>query len=241
VYQQALVLKEKLIASNEALFSRERRKLQIGSYTPQSLRQTFNKFTNYRPGQPGQADYEYDSLDILLEKVLFLPGRPKESQNRKPGMIRYEATPSRVILELIDSLFLTSDDVFFDLGSGLGLVVILVNLLTGLHCVGIEFDPAYCEYAHRCAKALKLNNTMFIQSDVSIADLNDGNIFYLFTPFVNKIFDDVMERLRFTAIRHQIYVCSYGTITYDLSKIPWLQIRDPAMEHDFKLAIFTSK
>ena len=30
-------------------------------------------------------------------------------------------------------------------------------------------------------------------------------------------------------------------VTYDLIKLPWLQIRDPAMEHDFKLAIFTSK
>ena len=50
-----------------------------------------------------------------------------------------------------------------------------------------------------------------------------------------------MERLRYTAIRKEIYICSYGTITFDLAKLPWLQIRDPLMEHDFRLAIFTSK
>jgi hypothetical protein len=63
----------------------------------------------------------------------------------------------------------------------------------------------------------------------------------MFTPFVNQVFSSVLERLRYTAIRKKIYVCSYGTITFDLTKLPWLQIRDPAMEHDFRLAIFTSK
>ena len=58
---------------------------------------------------------------------------------------------------------------------------------------------------------------------------------------INEIFDAVLERLRYTALRHQIYICAYGTITYDLIKLPWLQIRDPAMSHDFKLSIFTSK
>jgi len=156
-------------------------------------------------------------------------------------MIRYEATPARVILELIDSLRFTPNDVFFDLGSGLGLVVMLVNLLTGNRSVGIEYDPVYCEYAQSCADALNLKEIIFIQSDVRKVDLNTGNIFYLFTPFVNEILDSVLERLRYTAIRKQIYICSYGTITYDLIKLPWLQIRDPAMEHDFRLAIFTSK
>jgi predicted RNA methylase len=142
---------------------------------------------------------------------------------------------------MIDSLQFTSGDTFFDIGSGLGLVVMLVNLLTGARCVGIEYDPAYCGYAQSCAQALNLKDVTFIQADARNVNLNTGTIFYLFTPFVNEIFDSVLERLRYTAIRHQIYICAYGTITYDLIKLPWLQIRDPAMEHDFKLAIFTSK
>jgi len=56
-----------------------------------------------------------------------------------------------------------------------------------------------------------------------------------------QYFDSVLERLRYVAIRKAIYICSYGTITFNLAKLPWLQIRDPAMEHDFRLAIFTSK
>lgn len=241
LYTQALTLRDQLIAANEALFRQLRDQLRDGGFAPESLRACFDKFTSYAPGEGGRPNYEYDGLDILLEEVIFPTPPPIESCQRAPDMIRYEATPARVVLEMIDSLRFTPEDIFYDLGSGMGLVVMLVNLLTGVRCVGIEYDPAYCAYARSRAQALNLKNVSFIQSDARDADLNAGTIFYLFTPFVNEIFDSVLERLRYTAIRHPIYICSYGTITYDLKKLPWLQIRDPAMEHDFELAIFTSK
>ena len=240
-FQRALALRDQLVAANEAIFQRVRTDLQTGYFTPESLRTFFDKFTDYVPGKHCQPEYEYDGIDILLEEVIFPKTVPIESRKRAPGMIRYEATPTRVILEMIDSLRFTPEDIFFDLGSGLGLLVMLVNLLTGVRSVGIEYDPAYCEYARSCADALNLKDVTFIQTDARSANLNTGTIFYLFTPFVNEIFGSVLERLRYTAIRKEIYICSYGTITFDLAKLPWLQIRDPAMEHDFKLAIFTSK
>lgn len=240
-FQQALTLREQLSEVNDTLFQRVRSDLQSGNFSLQSLRAFFNNFTGYVPRKPHQPDYEYDGLDVLLEQVLF-PGRPpSESQQRASGMIRYEATPARIILELIDTVKFLPEDVFVDIGSGFGLVVMLINLLTGVKSVGIEFDPAYCEYAQSCVTEMNLNDVTFIQADARKADLNAGTIFYLFTPFVNEIFESVLERLRYTAIRKPIYLCSYGTITYDLVKLPWLQLVDPAMEHDFKLAVFTSR
>ena len=241
IYQQALTLQKNLSVTNENLFHRVRENIKKGDYTPESLRTTFNKFTGYAPEVPSQSDYEHDGLDLLLEAVFFSVTMPNESRKRIPGMIRYEATPARVILELVDNLRFMPDDIFFDIGSGLGLVVMMVNLLTGIHSIGIEYDPAYCEHARNCARSLNLRDISFIQSDARNADLNSGTIFYLFTPFVNEVFDSVLERLRYTAIRKEIYICSYGTITFDLVRLPWLQIRDPAMAHDFRLAIFTSK
>jgi hypothetical protein len=240
-YPQALDLQEELQKANQTLFQQVRAKLKNRDFTPESLQTYFKKFSGYVPGKSNQNEYEYDSLDLLLEGVIFEGARPGESVQRAPDMIRYEATPGRVILKMVDRLRFTADDIFIDIGSGLGLVVMMVNLLTGVRSVGIEYDPAYCAYARKCATGLKLQNVSFIQSDACDADLNQGNIFYLFTPFVNTVFKRVLARLRFTAIRKPIYICSYGTITYDLIKLPWLQIRDPAMEHDFKLAIFSSK
>ena len=239
--QYAVELGVQLKAINKSLFQEVRTDLQNGNFTPECLRTFFDKFTGYVPGRTNQPEYEYDGLDMLLEQVLFPEPPPSESRKRASGMIRYEATPARVILEMIDNIKFLPEDVFVDIGSGLGLIVMLVNLLTGVKSLGIEFDPAYCEYAQNCAANLNLQDVSFLQSDARKADLNAGSIFYLFTPFVNEIFESVLERLRYTAIRKPIYICSYGTITYDLIKLPWLQIRDPAMMHDFKLAIFTSK
>ncbi len=241
LFQQALLLRDQLTAVNNILFQRVRTDLRTSNFSPASLRTFLDKFTTATPEECGQFEYEYDGLDVLLEQVFFPEPPPAESRKRISGMIRYEATPARVILEMVDRLRITPLDVFFDLGSGLGLVVMLVNLLTGVRSIGIEFDPAYCQYSRSCAQALNLKDTAFMQIDARRADLNTGTIFYLFTPFVNEIFESVLERLRYAAIRKPIYICSYGTITYDLAKLPWLQLVDPAMEHDFKLAVFTSK
>jgi hypothetical protein len=241
VYQQALALQKKLTEINQSLFEQVRENISSGQYTPESLRSTLDQFTSYTSWEKPLSEYEYDGLDLLLEAVFFPISAPDESRKRIPGMIRYEATPARIILEMIDSLHFTPDDILFDIGSGLGFVVMLVNLLTNIRCVGIEYDPAYCEYARNSALSLNLSNISFIQGDARHTDLNDGTIFYMFTPFVNQVFSSVLERLRYTAIRKRIYICSYGTITLNLARLPWLQIRDPAMEHDFRLAIFTSK
>ena len=241
VYQQALPLQRKLTKINQNLFEQVRENIRKGQYTPESLRTTLDQFTNYTPRKKHLPDYEYDGLDLLLEAVFFPINAPSESRKRIPGMIRYEATPARVVLEMIDNLRFMPDDIFFDIGSGLGLVAMLVNLLTNIRSVGIEYDPAYCEYARNSAQSLNLRDISFIQGDARHTDLNSGTIFYMFTPFVNQVFSSVLERLRYTAIRKRIYICSYGTITFNLTKLPWLQIRDPAMEHDFRLAIFTSK
>ena len=240
LYHQAQAFGEQLQAIDRQLFHSVRADLQASKFTPESLRTFLNQFTDYTPDQRGQPDYEYNGLDELLENVIFLHPLPSESRERASGMIRYEATPARVILELVDSLRFNPGDVFVDLGSGLGLVTMLVNLLTGVPTVGIEYDPAYCFYAQTCAAELGLSKVSFINADVRKADLSLGTIFYLFTPFINEVFDAVLEKLHRLAKQRPIYVCSYGTCTFELAQLPWLQLRDPAMEHDFKLAIFSS-
>jgi predicted RNA methylase len=131
-------------------------------------------------------------------------------------------------------------DCFVDIGSGLGLVAMLVNMLTGVPTIGVEYDPAYCSYAQARALEFGLKDVSFVNIDARQADFSHGSIFYLFTPFIDEIFDTVMNKLRVLAKRKAFYVCSYGTCNLELAQLPWLHIRDPAMEHDFRLAIFTS-
>jgi hypothetical protein len=241
LYSAAKQLQERLETLNADLVQRVRVGLQAGRYTPQSLRAFIDPFTPYKAGQPGLPGYEYDSLDCLLERTLLAEPPPAESRPRQPGMIRYEATPARIVLEFIDTVRFLPADVFIDIGSGLGLVVMLVHLLAGVKSIGIEYDPAYCGYAQARAAEFKLSNVAFLNLDARLADFGQGNVFFMFTPVTDSIFDEVLEKLRQVARRRTIQIGSYGTCTYELAKLPWLQILDPASEHDFRLAIFTSR
>jgi predicted RNA methylase len=155
-------------------------------------------------------------------------------------MVRYQRTPSSVILELVDLVHLSADDVFCDLGSGLGQVVGLVNLLTKAACVGVEYQSVYHHYAIEMVSALGLNNITFINADAQDVAYDSGTVFFLFNPFGGRIFDTVFEKLRSQAKKRKITICSYGSSTEPISELSWLEIQDPDTIHDFKLAIFNS-
>lgn len=126
--QQATSLKHRLESINEQLFQRLRADIQSGSFTPQELRYQFDQYTTYSAKEKGQVHMGYDGLDVLVNGLMNVGLRPQEPNERDPEMVHYEATPARAILDLIDNVGLTQDDIFYDLGSGLGQVAILVHL-----------------------------------------------------------------------------------------------------------------
>jgi hypothetical protein len=63
----------------------------------------------------------------------------------------------------------------------------------------------------------------FIAGDVREVDLTAGTIFFLFTPFKGRVFDEVMERLKVVAGIHSIRVIGYGPCSKDLARIDWLR------------------
>jgi SAM-dependent methyltransferase len=155
-------------------------------------------------------------------------------------MVHLEPTPARAILDMVDRLHLTKDDVFYDLGSGLGQVVILVRLLTGVRAVGIEVEPSYCEVARDRAWVLGLSGVTFVNEDARQADYAEGTVFYLFTPFMGNMLQAVLDRLCTEARKRPLRVCTYGPCTPHVARQPWLRSADANADHEFKLAIFRS-
>jgi predicted amidohydrolase len=241
LYQQTMIFGRRLKHINARLFAQLRGKILAGEYTPQGLRAYFDQYTDYEQQKPGQPHYGYEDLDGLIAGVFLTRPVPEETLERQPGMVRYQPTPASVILELIDQVGFSVDDVFYDLGSGLGLAIGLVNLLTGVRCVGVEYQPAYCAYATQMASEIGLTNVAFINADAQDVDFSGGTVFYMFYPFGGRIFDSVMGKLFKEARRRKITICSYGSCTEPVSEFPWLDILDPDTIHDFKLAIFRSK
>mgnify|MGYP005840074957 FL=1 len=182
----------------------------------------------------------HDGLDLLLNGALHREAIPQGMQSLGAEMVHFEQTPARLFLELIDRVPLGASDRFYDLGSGLGRIPILIHLLTGVEAVGIEIQSEYCAYARRCAVALGLDRVRFVNADVQSADLSRGTVFFMFTPFVGAVLQRVLTRLRHLAMSTPITIGTYGPITPIVARQPWLHnVADT--DDPYRLGIFVSR
>src|SRR5205814_4709852 len=143
-------------------FERLRGDLLAGRLTRSALRHELDRFTAYRPNQPNRTHIGFDGLDVVVDGVLAIESHADLGELPDPEMVHYEPTPARIVLDFADHVPLTAADVFVDIGSGLGRVVILVNLLTGVRAKGIEINPLLCADAQRKARDLGLSNVDFV-------------------------------------------------------------------------------
>ena len=152
---------------------------------------------------------------------------PEPAKELEPEMVFFQKTPARVIFELVELSHFTKDDVFFDIGAGLGQVALLVNLLAGVAVKGIEFEPAFCDFARGCAAGLNLSNVTFINVDARKADYSEGTIFFMFTPFTGEILQDVLAILRKESLVRRIRIITYGPCTAQVALQSWLHCASP--------------
>ena len=238
---QAEKIKTELEEIDINLFEKLRANIKAGLYNGKELRNLVNDYVNFNLAdinhqqQPG-----YDNLDLFINGLLTLLPVPEQTKDLKPEMVYYQKTPARIIFELVEQVGLVEEDVFFDLGSGLGQVGILVNLLTGVTTKGVEFEPAFCNYATDCAAELNLTNVAYINADAREADYSQGTVFFMFTPFGGEMLQAVLNRLKDEAKLRKIKIVTYGPCTVQVALQSWLH---PASENDdnlYKLGIFTS-
>jgi tRNA1(Val) A37 N6-methylase TrmN6 len=131
------------------------------------------------------------------------------------------------VLQLIDAASIAEDEVFVDLGSGLGHVPLLVSLLTGARSVGVEIEAAYVASARACAESLRCSRVSFLEQDVREADLSRGTIVYLYTPFSGSMLADVLGALQGESRRRAFKVCTLGPCTRSVANEAWLRARTP--------------
>lgn len=238
---RACALQRDLERVDQRLYRRMRQRIRAGGYTPPSLRAALERYAGNRPAQRAGSITGYDALDVLVHGLLLSNPTPAETVIRSPEMIQYEATPARAVLAMVDDAQIGPEDVFYDLGAGLGHIAILVHLLTGAQARGVEIEPAFCAYARASAEELRLSAVRFIAADARQADYGEGTVFFLFTPFRGAMLCAVLGRLQEQTTRHTIRVCTYGTCTHEVAKAQWLQVQHADMVHDFRLAVFRSE
>lgn len=238
--QRAESVRSRLEAIDEKLFEKLRAGIRSGALRGAELQSQLEAYAGCGRGKRCQGGGAYDSLDALIGGVFLAEAAPGEMMEREPEMVAYQPTPAHIIFGLVERAGFQRHDIFYDLGSGLGQVVILVHLLSGVAAKGIEYDPAYCEYARRCAQDLNLSGVEFVQADAREADYRDGTAFFLYTPFEGRMLQQVLERLKNIAATRAIRVYTYGPCTFAVSLQGWLAPdRQEALGVE-RLAVFRS-
>lgn len=104
--------------------------------------------------------------------------------------------------DLLNLAHLKTDEVFYDLGSGVGKAVLMAALLYPLKkAVGIEWlIPLHDAATTACARAAMLRPELpiyFIQNDILSCDINDADVVFInATAFYGLFWDKLVEKLK---------------------------------------------
>jgi Histone methylation protein DOT1 len=222
IHKRAKALRTQLEAANAELCQSVRADIVRGTQLHTFLKWIQGSVTQNGSGSP-LPGFGFDFRDELVSGVLQLREPSEPNLPRSPEMVPYQPTPVRHILHLIAATALAEDDVFVDLGSGLGHVPLLVSMVTGAQSLGIEVQAAYVASARECAQSLRLSRLRFIPQDAREADLSSGTVFYLYSPFNGSILTDVLSALRMESTRRPIKICSLGPCTRTVASETWLK------------------
>jgi hypothetical protein len=118
--QRAETVRGQLNGVDECLFQKLREQIASGQLHGAELRQRLIECTAGASSPAGAGGESYDSLDALVSGFLLAEVAPEETRQQEPEMVFYQPTPARIVLEMAERVDLRHDDVFYDIGSGLG-------------------------------------------------------------------------------------------------------------------------
>lgn len=170
----------------------------------------------------------YDARDAFLNGLLHPEPIPKAFRSLEPEMVPFQKTPVRILAEMIGRAGLGPDDVFCDVGSGLGQIPVAIHLLTDARAFGIEIEPAYVASARACAAALGLSAVAFFEADARAADYSAATVLFLYTPFRGRMLQAVLERIH-GQCRPGTRLFAYGPCVAEIGQ-GWLLLSGSAGE-----------
>ncbi|MDX1608090.1 MAG: methyltransferase domain-containing protein [Candidatus Spechtbacterales bacterium] len=177
---------------------------------------------------------EHESeLTEILDGIFGLPGNVWESHSaakrrypeHRHESIRHAPTHYSKIQMMLNILRPDKNDVFYDLGSGYGRVVLYTALMTRAQCFGVELIEDRLQKGREAARKLKLKNAEFLSGNVLDQNLNIANIFFLFNPFKGSVLTKVVEKLKDISDEKKITVIIWGGREMFFTNRNWLEVR----------------
>jgi len=161
-----------------------------------------------------------DEREAWVDALLGLPEAPPDEELPRGGAPYLPAGVDDILIAL-EGAPVRENDVFVDVGSGLGRVVLLAHLLTGARAHGIEIQGHLVRTAREIATRLGLSGVSFHRADASDVVL-EGSVFFFYSPLTGQALRSTLFSLQNLAERQPIVVCAVGV---EFKSEPWLTAR----------------
>jgi hypothetical protein len=102
-----------------------------------------------------------------------------DDQQRMGRAHLYGQTPPWVLFELLADAGAAKTDVFVDIGSGIGDVVLAARLVCG-QAIGVEVVGSRVRTAQAMTRALAVTRATYLHQDAATADLSAGTLLYTY-------------------------------------------------------------
>ncbi|HKB50525.1 MAG TPA: class I SAM-dependent methyltransferase [Solirubrobacterales bacterium] len=114
--------------------------------------------------------------------------------------LHYEPAGWRTLQQALPKRSVSAEDVFIDLGSGMGRTVLRAAEYPFKRVIGVELSPALhaiaVENVERCRPRRRCGEVELVCADVLAFDFpDDVTVVFLYNPFRSEIFDEAMAAL----------------------------------------------
>lgn len=155
------------------------------------------------------TDLPPSERDAWCDRVLGIEGLPEDGLDLPRGCVPYIPCSVDALLRMVDDAGVQPDDVFVDIGAGLGRAAMLTHLLTGASAIGLEIQATLVRTFRDLTKNWHTPRVSVVHGDA--VDLTGfigiGTVFFFYCPFSGDRLERVLLELESISRTRQIRVC----------------------------------
>ena len=138
-----------------------------------------------------------DFNDFLIDSQLHIKTTGRNDKHSDTHRYPYEPTSYTVLDRIIESEYISKDDVLLDYGSGMGRVAIYLHSRLGCRALGVELIKEFYKISLDNAKSNKcMDSVTFINGMAERYEVpDDVTACFFFNPFDIGIMRGVMNRI----------------------------------------------